>query len=193
MTDRLAAKSLADYEIDESAYKPDFEVTSRFQSLATELERLSLLGIGAYGFLLTTVMSDKGIPNETPYLLAMRTHAVLLGIGVMAFATAAAFALASNFLTDKCLGCQIDIIRTFKRLDSGLWDQNDQQTNRAYAEETQRTQKRVLFWNRALLVSSTGLLCLGAFAVALTFARILFSNSAPQQRSTFSGPPPMKQ
>jgi hypothetical protein len=60
MSHRLAAKSLADYEVDESAYKPDFEITSRFQTFATELERLSLLGIGAYGFLLTTVMSDRG-------------------------------------------------------------------------------------------------------------------------------------
>jgi hypothetical protein len=171
MIPRIPANSLSDFTLEEASYEPDFELTARFEAFATELERLSLLGIGAYGFLLTTVGFDKSGP--TPYLLLMKGHAYLLGFGVIAFAFSAAFALLSNFLSNKCLGCQLDIVRMYSRLDSSRYDPEQQKVNLNFARYRQRRQKHILLWNRAFLFSSTLSLCAGAFAVALAFARIL--------------------
>jgi hypothetical protein len=44
-------RSLTEIALDEKYYKPDLEVTDRYQTFSTEMLRLSLLGIAALGFL----------------------------------------------------------------------------------------------------------------------------------------------
>jgi hypothetical protein len=170
---RLPARSLADLELEEKSYKPDFELTVRFEEFATELERLSLLGIGSYGFLLTTVAFDKG--QATSYLTALTRHPLLLAFGVLAFAVSAGCALFSNFLSTKCLACQLDIVRMLGRLSSDRWSPEEQEINKQFVRKRQVDQKRGLTWNRLLLFLATLSLIAGALAVASTFALVLFA------------------
>jgi hypothetical protein len=172
MQQRLPAKSIDDFRLNEETYKVDFELSARMEAFATELERLSLLGIGLYGFLLSNFMFDKGQP--THFFVLVSPHHRLLGIGVIAFAVSAGCALISNFLSTKCLGCQVDIVRMFNRIDSARWDEKEQQVNRNFAKNRQLAQRRVLICSRTLLLISTLSLVPGAIFVALTFAQVLF-------------------
>lgn len=54
----IPAKSLADLELDDKIYKPDLEITDRFQGVSKELVRISLLGLGLYGYLIKTAVDD---------------------------------------------------------------------------------------------------------------------------------------
>jgi hypothetical protein len=172
MRPRLPARSIDDFKIDADCYTVDFEISARFEKFATEIERLSLLGIGAYGFLLTNLAISGG--HSTAYMDHLKANRELLEIGVIAFALAAGLSLWSNYLSTKCLGCQLDIVRMFSRLESQRWNLQEQTINRAFVEDRQRTQKRIFSWNEWVLGCATGSLGLGAAAVAFTFARVIF-------------------
>jgi hypothetical protein len=169
---RLPSQSIEDFKLAEDCYKPDFEISERFEKFAIEIERLSLLGIGAYGFFLTTFAFDKG--HSTPYLDQLKSHPLLLGFGVIVFAFAAALALYSTYLSSECLGCQLDIVRMFNRLESHRWKPDEQQVNRDFAIDRQGAQKRIFRRNQLALGSAAILLGSGACAIAWTFAWVIF-------------------
>ena len=54
-------RSLTEVPVEEESYKADLEVTDRYQNFSTELLRVSLLGIGVFGFLLKEVILNEKV------------------------------------------------------------------------------------------------------------------------------------
>src|SRR3954454_13431881 len=94
---QVTSKSLKDIELDENLYKADFELSGRYDTLATELERLALLGIGAYGFFVSKAGIDK-VGDPTDRLLGFVKHPIFPSLGLLAFALSAACALYCSYL-----------------------------------------------------------------------------------------------
>jgi len=83
------ARSIADLELDDRVYKADFEITNRYQGFSKELVRISLLGLGVYGFL---IKEGKAIP-------ATEVQKVVAMCGAVAFALCAACALMHGVMS----------------------------------------------------------------------------------------------
>ena len=81
---RTPAKSLSDVEIPDSSWKPDFDIVDRYQSFASELMRIALLGIAVYGFLLKEVyMREKNpLPMTEEIANCLWIGSVSLGISL---------------------------------------------------------------------------------------------------------------
>jgi len=174
MVKRLAARTIADFQVDSKDYQVDLDLSSRGAELNTEIERLSLLGVGAYGFLLIHVAMNGGQP--TSYMGLLKQHPRLLTSGIACFALAGACALFANFLSSNCVRWQVDILRMFGRLASDRWNADEQAVNLAFAKSRQATQG---FWLRVSWVSlfvSTLLLGTGAIVTAIVFAKVLWDS-----------------
>lgn len=178
MAIRLASKSIKDLQIDENLYKADFELSKRYDSLATELERLALLGVGAYGFFISKAGMDKG-GDPTRALLAFVDHPVFPALGLFAFAISAACALSCGYLNSRCLKFQIDILRLLGRKESGRWEEPDEQvTNATNLAENRQKQGRLLKLGRELIFLSVVSLIVGASATVISFIVALFNAHA---------------
>jgi hypothetical protein len=168
----IAARTIADLALAEKIYKPDFEITEKFQAFSKELVRISLLGLGVYGFLIKMATDEPG--DKHLFLEALRNHDLLALIGVVAFAASAACGLLHGFLSTKCLGHQLVISRYFGRLEGDRWDNNSKQAFRDIIKEQQVSQRAVLKLGTAFLLASTIALIVGAVMVGLCSALVLF-------------------
>jgi hypothetical protein len=166
----IPATTTADLRLDEQVYKPDFEITEKFQSFSKELVRISLLGLGAYGFLIK-MAADQGGDR---YLEALRIHKVLAVLGVAAFAICASCALLNGFLATKCLAHQLIIARYFGRLDGDRYDEHTKESFRDVIQEHQRAQKRVLRFGNGCLLAATLALIGGGILFAFCSGLVLF-------------------
>src|SRR6267142_2179558 len=157
----IPARTIADLELEERVYKPDFEITARYQAFSKELVRISLLGLAVYGFLIKLGTEQSSI------LDALRKHSIIAALGVVAFASCAAFALIHGFLATKCLGYQLIISRYFARLEGDRWEEKSKESFRGIIRQKQREQKSILqVGNSSLLVATIALIG-GATMVAL--------------------------
>jgi hypothetical protein len=174
--EHLPAKSLKDIELDEDMYKPDFEVSARFDGLARELERLALLGIGAYGFFIT---KSEVSPSD---LLAH--HLVLPTIGLIALGLSAGCALLCSHWNSKCLKLQVDILRLVGRLESGRWNApNEKDVNTKNLDAKRADQRQMLGWGRTLMGIAVISLIVGAAATVCCFVLTLLQRVHPMAGS----------
>jgi hypothetical protein len=85
------AKTIADLELDEKVYKPDFEITSKYQAFSKEIVRIFLLGLAVYGFLIKLASEQK---------LPVTQFEKIVGLcGLVAFAISAGCALLHGVST----------------------------------------------------------------------------------------------
>ncbi len=166
----IAATSLDDFKLDENVYKPDFELTERFQGFSKELVRMSLLGLGIYGFLIKLAAEQGG----DKYLEALRIHKILATLGVAAFAISAACALLNGYFATQCLAHQLIISRYFARLAGDRYDKEAKETFRIVIQKQQKTQRRVVEVGKGLLLAATISLISGAILVAFCSGLVLF-------------------
>jgi hypothetical protein len=172
---RVPSKSLKDIEVDDKLYKADFELSGRYDTLATELERLALLGIGAYGFFFSKAgMDDKGgVPSTT--LLHFAAHPYLPSLGLFAFAVSAACALYCSYLNSRCLKLQLDILRLLGRGESDRWqDAGEREANAANLADNRAIQGRMLRRGRDLILLAVVSLIAGASTTVVSFVLALF-------------------
>jgi len=97
-----------------------------------------------------------------------------LGIAVCGLALAATLALFHKVYSTRCLGCQIALLRLFKRLDS-----EDQSTTKNLAImpliATERARHGTMHTiSQVFLFGSTVCFIVGVVATAAAFARVLF-------------------
>jgi len=171
--EHIPAKSLQDLEIDETLYKADFELSARYDSMAKELQRLALLGIGAYGFFIAKAgMNASGDPTKT--LVGFVRHPVFPVLGLAAFALVAGCALFCSYLNSRCLKLQIDILRLITRIESDRWVEAEQLVNIAELARNRGTQKRMLELGRELMLVAVVALIVGAVSTVLSFVLALF-------------------
>jgi hypothetical protein len=174
MSVRVPAKSLKDIELDDKLYKADFELSGRYDTLATELERLALLGIGAYGFFISKAGMDKAGP-PTNLLIGFAEHRYVALSGLVAFAISAACALYCSYLNSRCLKLQIDILRLLGRGESERWqDADERASNSANLASDRAAQRRMLKQGRDLIFVAIVSLMVGAFATVVSFVLALF-------------------
>jgi hypothetical protein len=166
------ARTIADLELEDKVYRPDFEITGKFQAFSQELVRISLLGLGVYGFLIK-LATDEPAPQQR-FLHAMQGHKILAGCGVAAFAICAACALTHGFMATRCLGHQLVISRYFGRLEGDRWDELHKDSFRVEIQRQQREQRTVLMRGNRLLLVATLALIFGAGLTALCSGLVLF-------------------
>jgi hypothetical protein len=164
-TSPVSARTIYDLKLDEDLYKPDFEITAKFQAFSKELARLSLLGIGVYGFLIK--MGAEEPQRGNGFLVALIAHHTLAGIGVLSFAVCAACSLFHGFLASKCLGYQLVIVRYFNRLEGNRWEESNKEQFREIIKKRQAEQRLVLRVGGSMLLIATLTLILGAVLVAI--------------------------
>ena len=150
--------SLAEVQVDDATYKPDLELSDRYQQFSAELLRLAMLGIAGIGFLITEVASSKGIPLYREKLVEIRWWLIA---GVFCLALAVGGALAHRYLATDCLSDEIQFLRELKQ--SG--------------RETAKRALGFFHWKLKfcawLLIGTCGLLFVGAAIVATSFALVL--------------------
>ena len=166
----IPATTVADLKLDEQVYKPDLDVSKRFQEFSKELVRISLLGLGAYGFLIKMAAEQGG----DKYLEALRMHKILAATGVAAFAICASCALLNGFLANKCLMQQLTIVRYFGRLEGDRYDERQKESFRNVIRQQQVAQKLVLKRGGAALFAATIALITGGILFALCSGLVLF-------------------
>jgi hypothetical protein len=162
----VSARTIADLTLNEGMYKPDFEITAKFQAFSKELGRISLLGLGVYGFLIKIGEEEK-TNTGCAVLRALQHHGELAGVGVAAFAICAVCSLFHGFLSSKCLGYQLVIVRYFNRLEGDRWDLSAKEGFRRLIQQRQSDQRRVLNCGSWMLLIATTALIAGALLVAL--------------------------
>jgi hypothetical protein len=162
----IAAKTIADLELDEKVYKPDFEIATRFQGFSKELVRISLLGLALYGSLVKLAI-ERGFA-------AMPLQKIVGLCGLVAFAVCAGCALWHGLLSSRCLHHQLVISRYFGRLERGRWDECAKEAFREEIRRQQMEQRAVLITGNWYLVVATGTLIVGAAMVCLCSILVLF-------------------
>jgi hypothetical protein len=155
------AKTIADLELDDKVYKPDFEITSKFQGFSKELVRISLLGLGFYGFLIRLASEQR--------IHATRIQEIVGLCGVGAFAISAGCGLVHGLMTSQCLGHQLVISRYLGRLEGNRWDEHHKEDFREEIRRQQKEQKIVLIQGNRFLLVATLALIIGALLIAVLF------------------------
>jgi hypothetical protein len=171
---RLPSKSLKDIKLDDNLYKADFDLSGRYDALATVLERLALLGIGAYGFFVSKAgMDNAGDPTQA--LLGFARHPSFPSLGLLAFALSAACALYCKYLNSRCLKLQLDILRLLGRGESARWQEaSEQEVNADNLAELRAMQASMLRRGRDLIFVAVVSLIVGASATVISFVLALF-------------------
>jgi len=171
MLRRLPARAISDLCLTESEYKADFDIASKFQSFSSEILKLSLLGIGLFGFILSHCGNENGVRAQL--LSQTLTYERYVQATLVLFGLASACALLHGFLSTKCLGYQIHILRLLKRQDSTEWTDDEKKSSRHEVVKLQRSQRRIL----AAGIHSLGLACLflgvGGLAISIAFVQAI--------------------
>jgi hypothetical protein len=106
--------NLGDVEIPDTQIKYDFELLDRYQSFSAEVLRLSLIGLGAYAFLL----KDAG----NTYFIAIRNAPLLKWLsvfGLVFFALACAASLVQRYYSSDVMAYHMRYLRLKKRPNLG--------------------------------------------------------------------------
>jgi hypothetical protein len=167
------AKSLADICINKEAYSADLELATRSQNFTKELVRISLLGLGAYGFLLKAATGEHGSMHIVGE--ALLNHYLITLIGIAGFGFCAGSALFHGYLEVKCMHYQLTILRYFGRLEGDRWHETEKDLFRKVIEEKQKSQRFLLGIARIILRVATISLIAGAFSVVVCSALVLFN------------------
>ncbi|RLS57600.1 MAG: hypothetical protein DWH91_04170 [Planctomycetota bacterium] len=151
--------SLAETPVDEAQYKPDLELSDRYQQFSSELLRLALLGMAGIGFLISDVVLSKEHPL---YLAMLRDARWFLVVSIICLSLAVGGALAHRYLATDCISDEIHFLRELKR------------SGRDTARRVHgffRWKLKVCAW---LLMATCGLLFAGAAFAAASFSVVLF-------------------
>ena len=172
LTPKLAARSLKDISLGEDAYKPDFEMSDKYEAFSAELLRLALLCVTGFGFLISTICFKDGSP--TTFYNSLVESRWMLVIGVIALTISAGAALGHRFLSSSCLGYQVQILRHLKRNETENWTLEEQDCNHQELEKIRSLQRTVINRSAWCIFLSCAFLFVGVVAAAYCFAATLF-------------------
>lgn len=165
---RPPAKLLKDVDIPDESWKPDFDVVDRYQSLANEIMRVSLLGIAGYGFLIKECcMKDDNLKQTLhAYSFILITGIILLGLSLVCV-------LFYRFYSTDCLYHQILIMRSLKRLENKHWNADEKDQEKIFLAKARKTQTIISIRSHSWLVRAATLFALGLIAVIVVFSIFL--------------------
>jgi hypothetical protein len=99
------------YELEEKAYKGDFQICDLYISFSSELLRLSLLALGAYGTLITIFLK-----SDQPELFPVR-HSWGLLVAAILFSLCAGATLVHRFEASDSMACYLAMLRKLENDD----------------------------------------------------------------------------
>jgi|SRR5688572_12324572 len=102
-------RSLATYSLDEDEYNVDFALMERYQAFSTELLRLCLVLLAAYGFLIKEVLFAEHPQQQLQS--AFKSAELALLVGTASIGLAATAALAHRYFSTDGAGHQIAYLR----------------------------------------------------------------------------------
>lgn len=97
------------------SFTDDVTILDRYQSFSAEILRLSLLGVGVIGFLVTTAVQKTEPCIQRVVSLSSPGVRYLLIVSLGAFGFAAAFALIHRYYSTESMACHLAL----ERLSSG--------------------------------------------------------------------------
>ena len=106
----LPSSGLIGSSLEESKYKPDFQVLDRYQKYSAELLRLSLLGIAGYGYIIKEVLNVCDA-KEIAMRQAVLDYKWMLMCGVVALGMSSGLALAHRGLSSESIAYLIAFLR----------------------------------------------------------------------------------
>ena len=169
MMERVPAKTLADIEIAEGVYSPDFAIVDRYQAFSAELARLSLVGVAGYGFLISQLASKQ--PDTFGTVLRSQTSVLMFGVTFLGLALA--LALRHRFASTQCLYDQVTILRSLQRLASDQWTDDEKTAERLFLERVRHKQHQAAKLCHYGLMAGGLALTVGFVAVVVAFYRVL--------------------
>lgn len=136
------------------------DILDRYLAYSKEILRLALLGIAGYAFLLKEIVYPANANKDFELRLA-QNHWILIG-GLVSLGLSAGFALQHRIFATDSVACIIDHLRYRVLKDQSG---SDDQASQVHLN---------LKWSARFLQLSAAFLGLGAAAVAITFARVLW-------------------
>ncbi|MBM3235662.1 hypothetical protein FJZ31_05125 [Candidatus Poribacteria bacterium] len=151
--------------LEEKQYKAELDLVERYQVFVAELLRLSLAGIGVFGFLYLNIFKDPSITDS-------EVAKWLAALGVIAFSLCTASALFFRFFATEGARYYIEALR-FAPGQLNCVDRAQNSLNIRY--------QRIIVckWSKALAAFFLGL---GSILIAIAFYLLLMY--APPQGST---------
>jgi hypothetical protein len=170
--DRLPAKFLSDIEINDSTWKPDFDLVDRYQNFANELMRISLLGIAGYGFLIKEICM-----KESKYLRMLADFKMHICFGVSLLIASLGLVLIHRFLSTSCLYRQVLIMRSLKRISNDNWSDEEKEMERKFLATTRAGQRLASY--RSDIILKCSCLCFGLGFLCVIIVFYDFLNAMP--------------
>ncbi len=170
---------LGSLDVGEERYRADFEILDRYQKFSAELLRLSLLAIGGYGFLMSSVVFSVRMDSAQSalvFLPAFHAHAGLLVSGAVLLGLCALTSLAHRYFSTDCMSHHIRRVRLIQR-NLVEADERKQGARDAEIGKEASLLHADFALCRWLLILSGGLLGLGALCFATAVALILYCGS----------------
>jgi len=152
--------------VEDKYYKPDLEISDRFQSYSAELLRVSLAGVAAVGFFYDKLNQFLDFQQRVWGNLTVKGMLIL---SLISLATASALALAHRYLSSDSMSYHLTFIRLARAAESeNIQDRKDCLRARARGERKWRNR----FFNtcKILLGGSAFALGVGAFCLVIGFA-----------------------
>src|ERR1700685_2758135 len=112
----IPSRSIDDIRLPEDSYKPDFELSKRYQDFAKEIVRFALLGITGYGFLIEKVIGPEHMAD-----MAGGISLTFTLIGLCCLVSSAGLGLYCGQLNKACLLMQVSILRLLQRRHADRW------------------------------------------------------------------------
>jgi hypothetical protein len=164
---RQAAKSISDVDTPDASWKSDVDIVDRYQSFASELMRISLIGIAVYGFVIEKMHSqEESIEAVVPMLTKHIWGADFLSVSLVLI-------LAHRFLSSTCLYYQLLIMRSLKRLENAHWsleEKNGEEVFLKGVRDAQRVKSRI---SHVVLMAASVHFALGVITIFHMFSQCL--------------------
>ncbi|HYX72783.1 MAG TPA: hypothetical protein VE732_08430 [Nitrososphaera sp.] len=170
--DNIGRIDLGHYELPDNTFEHDLSVLDRYQSFSAELLRLSLTGIAAVGFLITS--TSLKAPLGKPAL------EYSLYSSLICFGLSAAFALLHRYFSTDSISYHLNALRRDIR-QAAVVERGKKKPIRSDAEraEEEKSGRRRLFrLSEWLIYLSGALLWLGAIALIIFFIGIIKRTAA---------------
>jgi len=163
---RVAARSLADVNIPDEVWKPDFDIIDRYQSFANELMRIDLLAMGGFGFLIKDIVLEKSNKLTSTCISLMIIALVCIILSLTAV-------LCHRFLSTSCLYYQVVIMRSLKRLENTHWSEDEINTEKVFLTKARKNQTLISTLSRQVLITAVISFVLSLILVMFVFYKAI--------------------
>jgi uncharacterized membrane protein YfcA len=152
--------------VEDKYYKPDLEISDRFQAYSAELLRVSLAGVAAIGFFFDKLSQFLNFPQQ---FWGNFTVKGILILSLISLATSSALALLHRYLSSDSMAYHLTFIRLARAAESEN-DENRKKCLKARARTEKKWRDRFFSACEILLGASAFALGIGAFCLVIGFA-----------------------